>query len=185
NIKTIKDTGAKTVVFSCAEGFRTFDIDYQDFYGDLGFEVKHISEYLLDLVEQGKLELGGSASKVTYHDSCRLGRHMGIYDEPRDLIKATGAELIEMRSIKEKAICCGVNAFVNCGEVAKKMQVERLLEARGTGTDTMQTICPKCLIHYNCVLSADKRPEELADIKVRVRDASVFLAESLKGAKKE
>jgi heterodisulfide reductase subunit D len=181
NIQTIKDTGAKTVVFSCPEGFRTFDIDYRDFYGDFGFEVKHLSEYLLDLMDDGKLELGGSDSKVTYHDSCRLGRHMGIYDPPRDLIKATGADLIEMSSIKEKSICCGVNAFVNCGEVAKRMQVERLLEAKGTGTDIMLTFCPKCLIHYNCVLGAEKRPDEISDLKVKVRDASVFVAEHLKG----
>jgi heterodisulfide reductase subunit D len=180
NIQTIKDTGAKTVVFSCPEGFRTFDIDYRDFSGDLGFEVKHLSEYLLDLIDEGRLEFGGSDSKVTYHDSCRLGRHMGIYEPPRDLIKATGAELIEMPSIKEKSICCGVNAFVNCGEVAKRMQVERLLEAKGTGTDTMLTFCPKCLIHYNCVLDADKRPDEISDLKVKVRDASVFFAEHLK-----
>jgi heterodisulfide reductase subunit D len=180
NIKTIKEAGAKTVVFSCAEGFRTFDIDYQDFYGDLGFEVKHISEYLIDLMDSGRLELGGSNEKVTYHDSCRLGRHMEVYDPPRDLIKATGAELIEMLSIKDKAICCGVNAFTNCGEVSKRMQVERLLEAKATGADTMLTFCPKCLIHYNCILTAEKRPEEIKDLKIKVKDASNFIAEHLK-----
>ena len=181
NIKVIRDTGAKTVVFSCAEGLRTFEMDYKDYAGDLGFEVKHISEYLLDLMEQGKLELKSSSSKVTYHDSCRLGRHMGIYDPPRELIKATGTELVEMSSIREKAICCGVNAFVSCGEVSKKMQVQRILEAKGTGTDIMLTYCPKCMIHYNCLLASEKKPKEIEDLDIKVKDASIFIAEHLKG----
>ena len=180
NIKTIQETGAKTVVFACAEGFRTFDIDYKDFFGDLGFEVKHISQYLNDLVHQGKLQLGGNSSKVTYHDSCRLGRHVGVYDEPRDLIKATGADLIEMSSTREKAMCCGVNAFVNCGEVSKRMQLERMLEAKETGAETMLTFCPKCLIHYNCLLSSEKKPPELEGLHVKVKDATNFIAENLK-----
>ena len=181
NIKVIKETGAKTVVFACAEGYRTFAMDYKDFLGDLGFEVKHISEYLMDLVDQGKIQLDAKGAKVTYHDSCRLGRHAGIYDEPRDLIKATGAELVEMASIKEKAICCGVNAFVNCGEVSKRMQVDRMIEAKETGAEIMLTFCPKCLIHYNCLLSSEKKPAEMEGLKVEVRDATNFIAENLKG----
>jgi Fe-S oxidoreductase len=182
NIKIIQETGAKTVVFACAEGFRTFDIDYKDFFGDLGFEVKHISEYLKDMVDQGKLKLNGNSSKVTYHDSCRLGRHEGIYDAPRDLIKATGADLVEMSSIKEKAICCGVSAFVSCGEVSKRMQVDRMLEAKETGAEAMLTFCPKCLIHYNCILSAEKKPPELEGLRIKVMEATNFIAESLRGS---
>ena len=182
NIKTIKETGAKTVVFACAEGYRTFDIDYKDFTGNLGFEVKHVSEFILDLVNQGKLQLNDGGSKVTYHDSCRLGRHMGVYDQPRDLIKATGADLIEMASIKEKAICCGVNAFVSCGEVSKRMQLDRILEAKATGAEAMLTFCPKCLIHYNCLLSSEKRPPELEGLNLKVKEASTFIAEKLKGS---
>jgi heterodisulfide reductase subunit D len=182
NIKIIKETGAKTVVFACAEGYRTFSMDYKDFFGNLGVEVKHVSEFVMDLVKQGKLQLNDEGSKVTYHDPCRLGRHMGLYEEPRDLIKATGANLIEMSSIKEKSICCGVNAFVNCGEVSKKMQVDRMLEAKETGAEAMLTFCPKCLIHYNCLLSSEKKPPELEGLNLKVREASNFLAEKLKGS---
>jgi heterodisulfide reductase subunit D len=184
NIKVIKETGAKTVVFACAEGYRTFDMDYKDFFGDLGFEVKHVSEFVLDLVNQGKLKLSAEGSKVTYHDSCRLGRHMGVYEEPRDLIKATGANLVEMSSNKEKAICCGVNAFVSCGEVSKRMQLDRLLEAKETGAEAMLTFCPKCLIHYNCLLSSDKKPPELDGLNLKVREGSNFVAERLKSGDK-
>jgi Fe-S oxidoreductase len=183
NVETIKATGAKTVVFSCAEGYRTFSIDYQDFLGDLDFEVKHISEYLLDLISQGKLEFKDSNAKVTYHDSCRLGRHMGVYEQPREILKAMKVELIEMPSIKEKAICCGVNAFANCSEVSRKMQLDRLLEAKGTNTSAMLTFCPKCLIHYNCLLTMEKKPSELEKVEIKVRDFSNFIAENLKGGK--
>lgn len=182
NVEMIRATGAKTVVFSCAEGFRTFSLDYQDFLGDLGFEVKHISEYLLDLIEQGKLDFKESNVKVTYHDSCRLGRHMGIYDEPRELLKAMNVELVEMPSIREKALCCGVNAFANCSEVSRKMQLDRLLEAKGVNAGVMLTFCPKCLIHYNCLLSMEKKPVELENVELVVGDFSNFIAEQLKGA---
>jgi heterodisulfide reductase subunit D len=182
NVATIKATGAKTVVFACAEGYRTFSIDYQDFLGDLDFEVKHISEYLLDLIKQGKLEFKDSNVKVTYHDSCRLGRHMGVYKQPREILKAMNVELVEMPSIEEKAICCGVNAFANCSEVSRKMQLDRLLEAKGTNTSAMLTFCPKCLIHYNCLLTMEKRPAELGKAEISVRDFSNFIAENLKGS---
>ncbi len=183
NVETIKASGAKTVVFSCAEGYRTFSIDYQDFLGDLDFEVKHISEYLLDLIKEGKLEFKDSNAKVTYHDSCRLGRHMGVYEQPREILKAMKVELVEMPSIKEKAICCGVNAFASCSEVSRKMQLDRLLEAKGTGTSAMLTFCPKCLIHYNCLLTMEKKPLELEKVEINVRDFSNFIAENLKGGK--
>jgi heterodisulfide reductase subunit D len=183
NVETIRATGAKTVVFSCAEGYRTFSIDYKDFLGELGFEVKHISEYLVDLIDQGKLDFKESNVKVTYHDSCRLGRHMGVYDEPREILKAMHADFVEMPSIKEKALCCGVNAFVNCNEVGRKMQLDRLLEAKGVNAKKMLTFCPKCLIHYNCMLSMEKRPPELENVDLTVGDFSNFIAEMLKGPK--
>lgn len=182
NVETIKASGAKTVVFSCAEGFRTFSIDYQDFLGDLPFEIKHISEYLLDLIKQGKLEFKDSNVKVTYHDSCRLGRHMGVYEQPREILEAMNVELVEMPNIEEKAICCGVNAFANCNEVSRKMQLDRLLEAKSTNTTAMLTFCPKCLIHYNCLLKMEKRPAELDKAEINVRDFSNFIAENLKGS---
>ena len=181
NLEVIRATGAKTVVFSCPEGFRTFSIDYLDFVDDLGFEVKHLSEYLLDLIDDGKLDLDQRPELVTYHDSCRLGRHMEMYDEPREAIKATGAEIKEMASTKEKAICCGVGAFANCSEVSKQMQLDRLLEAKQTGAKTMLTFCPKCIIHYNCFLTMEKMPAQLSKDDVKVRDCSNFIADHLQG----
>ncbi|HUV24234.1 MAG TPA: (Fe-S)-binding protein [Methanomassiliicoccales archaeon] len=180
NVEMIKETGAKKVVFSCPEGFRTFNIDYQGFLGDMDFEILHISEFLMDLIEEGKLEFKETDETVTYHDSCRLGRHAGVYDMPRDLLDAMGVELVEMASSQEKALCCGVNAFTNCNEASRQLQMMRLLEAKQTGADTMLTFCPKCVIHYNCLLSMEKKPIELEKIDIKVKDFSNFVAEHLK-----
>lgn len=180
NVETIRQSGAKTVVFSCPEGMRTFEIDYQDFLGEFDFEIKHISEFILDLVEEGRLQLGEAEAVVTYHDSCRLGRHLGIYDEPRGILEEMGAELVEMANTMEKASCCGVNAFTNCSEISKKLQIERLKEAKETGAEVMLTFCPKCIIHYNCLLEMRKLPIDRDQIEIKVRDFSNFIAEHLK-----
>jgi len=180
NIEAIKNSGAKTVVFSCPECMRTFEMDYQDFLGDLDFEFVHISEYLLDLIDQGKIEFRGDGEKVTYQDSCRLGRHLGIYDPPRDLMKEMGMELAEMPNTREKAGCCGVNAFGNCTEVSKKLQLERMAEAAGTGAEMMLTFCPKCVIHFNCLANSPKLPVPEEKVKIVVREFGNILAERLK-----
>lgn len=181
NVDMIKETGAKTVVFSCPEGFRTFTIDYQGFLGDLDFEILHISEYLLNLIDEGKLEFKDSDVKVTYHDSCRLGRHAGLYDPPRELLDAMGVELIESPNTMEKSLCCGVNAFASCNEASKKLQLQKLIEAKKTGADVMLSFCPKCLIHYNCFLTMEKMPVEKENIDITVCDFSNFIAEHLDG----
>jgi Fe-S oxidoreductase len=179
NVKVIKESGAKTVVFSCPECMRTFEVDYQDFLGDLPFEFVHISEYLLELADQEKLKFKQNGGKVTYQDSCRLGRHLGIYDPPRDLIAEMGMDLVEMPNRREKAGCCGVNAFGNCNETSRKLQLDRLIEATGTGADTMLTFCPKCVIHFNCLLSSPRLPVDRGKVKILVRDFGVVIAERL------
>lgn len=181
NVEVIKRSGAKEVVFACPECLRTFEIDYQDFLGDFDFELIHISEFLLDLIDAGKLEFAGKYYKVTYHDSCRLGRHLGIYDPPRDIISEAGMQLIEMQNIKEKAGCCGVNAFANCGEVSQKLQLDRLVEATATSADMMLTFCPKCVIHFNCLTKSPKFPLFQEKVKIKVRELGNVLAECIGG----
>jgi len=177
NLAVIKASGAKTVVFTCPECLRTFDLDYQAIAGDLDFEMKHISEYLLGLVKEGKLKpAGGNNLKVTYQDPCRLGRHMGIYDPPRELLKAMGAELVEMENIREKAMCCGVSAFATCDEASKKMQINRMMEAKKTGADVLVTSCPKCLIHLDCSV-ANEVPVERGEVDIPIKDLMQVVSE--------
>ncbi|MEE8403379.1 MAG: (Fe-S)-binding protein, partial [Candidatus Hydrothermarchaeaceae archaeon] len=99
----------KTIVTSCPECYRTLAVDYKERLG-IELNVKHISELLVEKV--GEIEPNGS-KKVTFHDSCRLGRYMNVYDQPRELLKKAGHEVLEMAKTREESICCGVSAFVN------------------------------------------------------------------------
>ena len=180
NIDMIKDSGAKKVVFSCPECLRTFDMDYQDLMGDLDFEMVHISEYVDDLIQDGKVKFKPNARKLTFQDSCRLGRHLGIYDQPRNaLAAAEGTEILEMENTRDKALCCGVSAWATCDEISRKLQVERLKEAKRTGAECLVTGCYKCLIHLACARDnkLEGVPKEQVDIPIK--DISVSIAESL------
>jgi heterodisulfide reductase subunit D len=179
NVDVIKASGAKKVVFSCPECLRTFNMDYQDLMGDFDFEMVHISELADDLVKEGKLKLKANPRKLTFQDSCRLGRHLGIYDQPRNALKASeGTQILEMENNRDKALCCGVSAWATCDEISRKMQVDRLKEAKKTGADCLVTGCYKCLIHLSCALENKTQvPKEQIDIKIR--DISTAIADSL------
>ncbi len=181
NIEDIKNSGAKKVVFNCAECFRTFDIDYQDLLGDLDFEIFHISEFILDLIDDGKLNFKNDLNEeVTYHDPCRLGRHMGIYDTPREILEAIpGITLTEMERNREKSACCGVSAFSSCDAISKKMQIDRMIEAKKTGADKLLTFCPKCQIHLKCAVSKEM-PVETEQVDIQIEDLTTFVANTLK-----
>ena len=177
NIEVIRESGAKTVVFTCAEGLRTFDRDYRRFSGDLdlGFEVMHISEFLKD--KKLKFVDGrGREEIITYHDPCRL-RHLGSYDAPREVLKRIpGVKIKEMAHNKDRATCCGVSALLTCGPVAREMQIERLTEAEQTGASKLVVACPKCWIHLDCANLFLKRkalPKEKEKGKEREGDFEI------------
>ncbi|MDO9097113.1 MAG: (Fe-S)-binding protein [Candidatus Methanoperedens sp.] len=164
NKKYIQESGIETLVTSCAECYRTFSKDY-----DLGIKVVHISE-LLD-----KLGLNISGD-VTYHDPCRLGRHMGVYDAPRIALTANGVVVKEMEHSKENALCCGVSNFMNCNEQTKALRIARMDEAEATGAKTLITTCSKCLAHFNC-LKTEKDAVKKYDLDVV--DLTVYLARQM------
>ena len=180
NLDLIKKSGAAKVVFTCAECLRTFEIDYQDIAGDLDYELLHISEFVDDLVAEGKIEFDGVEEKVTYHDPCRLGRHLGIYDAPRNVIGAIeGMDLIEMERTREKSACCGVSAWLTCDSIAKEMQLARMVEAVGTGSKKLITSCPKCQIHLRCAIS-EEMPIEREKADIPIEDFTILVANSIK-----
>ncbi|UCH89420.1 MAG: (Fe-S)-binding protein [Thermoplasmata archaeon] len=178
NLKAIKATGAKTILFSCPECYRTFDVDYQDMAGDLDFELVHTSDFLLDLIEEGKLKFNKLDEKVTYHDPCRLGRHMGIYESPRKLLEAAGIDLVEMERTSEKSMCCGVSAFVSCEAKTRKMQLDRLKEAKATETNKLLTYCPKCQIHMKCA-TWKNTPIQKEEVEIPIEDLVSLLARAV------
>ncbi|MDY7077746.1 MAG: (Fe-S)-binding protein [Chloroflexota bacterium] len=165
NLQVIAESGAKRVIFVCPEGYNAFRNDYPRYVGPLPFEAVHLTELLVEHLDESKL--GELAETVTYHDPCRLGRYLGIYDEPRAAIQAIpGVELVEMRKNRAQALCCGSAGWVNCGQCAKGIQMKRLRQAQITGAERMITVCPKCSIHLSCALkdAGDEITVELEDL---------------------
>lgn len=182
NIAAIKATGAKTVVFTCPEGLRTFSKDYPLVAEDeLPFEVVHLSELMARWVREGKLKFKETQRKVTYHDACRMGRHMGVYDPPREVLRAIpGVELVELENNRDKCLCCGVSSWIGCDSNTKLLQMDKMMEAKRTGAEVMLTFCPKCQVHLNCAV-ADKVPVDRALVDIPVNDFTVFVANALEG----
>ena len=133
---------AERIITSCAGCFKTFKEDYE------GLDVIHISQLLDQLIKEGKLNLSKTDLDVTYHDSCHIGRHCEIFDEPRDVIKSA-ANLIEMDNIREESICCGAGGGVKSAypKIASQMGKSRIDEAKQTGCETLVTPCPFCKLN--------------------------------------
>jgi Fe-S oxidoreductase len=167
NVRIIRESGAKRVIFTCPEGVNAFRNDYPNVVGPLPFEVVHLSEVLVEHLDALKPDKTGEA--VTYHDPCRLGRYLGVYDPPRAIIHATGADLVEMKKNRADALCCGSTGWVHCGRCAKGIQVTRLRQAEATGARRMITACPKCRIHLTCAMND-------LDYDIELEDLTTFLA---------
>ena len=178
NIKEIKKTGAKKVVTACAECYRTLARDYPRYADGIDFEVQHISQYLAERLPELEKKLKKKVNKaVSFQDPCRLGRHMGVYNPPRELLdKIPGLKVREMPHSGEAAVCCGTSAWINCDMYSKKIQVNRLNEAKQAGAETVITSCPKCYIHFSC---ATNEKNDRPSVEMEVQDLCVLLAESL------
>jgi len=157
NTRLLKD--AKVVVTNCAEEYRTFKSEYS-----LSAEVYHISQFIRDLVKEGKIGFQNSSQRITYHDPCRLGRHMGEYDAPREVLRLLG-DYREMKRYGKNAACCGVGAWMNCNEYSKQIRFDRVKEAAEVA-DVLITTCPKCLAHFRCLMAEPCRVDGLPDIEV-------------------
>jgi heterodisulfide reductase subunit D len=180
NAKELSAAGAGAIVTACPECYRTLKVDYPRFSG-FDLEVYHISEVLGERMD--KLDLKGAKGKITLQDPCRLGRHLGVYDPPRELLEKTGAELVEMPRSKGDAVCCGVSSWVSCGQCSKAVQMDRLKEAVSTGAKKMISPCLKCSIHFNCAQTGEL-PVPRKKVGIEVVDLTSFLAEAA-GLKKK
>jgi len=181
NVADFKKTGAARIVTSCPECYRTLKKDYAEVLGNFSFEVLHVSELFSELVDKGELKFdAGPSARVVFHDSCRLGRHMGVYEPPRKVIASIpGVTLAEMGRNRENAICCGVSSFISCNKYSKEVRMDRLMEAKATGADILVTTCPKCQIHWKC-LTTEKPPVYPETMTINMRDLSVLAAEAMR-----
>jgi len=150
NIKTFIDNGVKKILVSSPHCYHTFKNEYPEFMVD--FEVVHISQYLFELIDEGRIELTKEYRKnVTYHDPCYLGRHNGIYDEPREVLKKIpGLELNEMPDSREDSLCCGGGGGRIWMETPKGERFSdlRVEQAIGVGAEVLVTCCPYCITNF-------------------------------------
>jgi Fe-S oxidoreductase len=150
NIKTFIEHGVQKILVSSPHCYHTFKNEYPEFM--VNFEVVHITQYVLELINDGRLELTKDyGKKITYHDPCYLGRHNGIYDEPREALKKIpGLELIEMPDSREDSLCCGGGGGRIWMETPKGERFSdlRVEQASEVGAEVLVTSCPYCITHF-------------------------------------
>jgi len=174
NIKAFIDNGVKKILVSSPHCYHTFKNEYPEFKVD--FEIVHISQYLFDLVNNGRLQFKKDyPKKVTYHDPCYLGRHNGVYDEPREVLrKIPGLEFKELLESRSDSLCCGggggrVWMETLKGERFSDIRIEQALEV---GADVLATSCPYCIT----MLEDSKVTMNVAE-KIEVKDITEIIQE--------
>jgi heterodisulfide reductase subunit D len=178
NLEKLGDAHVDTVVTSCSGCYRTFKIDYPTFVGSPPFQVLHIVELLLDLIESGSITFkksAGSKLRVAYHDPCHLGRHCGIYEEPRRILeKIPGVEISEMEWTRDKSFCCGAGGGLKAlsSDLAMSIARRRLDDALNRKAELVVSACPFC--KHNLLDSANKYK-----LPIEVRDITEMVAENM------
>ena len=178
SIETFNSVGAGLVITSCSDGYAAFKNLYPSVDTKMKFEAMHVMEYLDRLIKGGKIKLTKNVPmKVTYHDPCHLGRHLGeagVYDPPRDILSSIpGIELVEMPRSRENSWCCGAGGGVSQSnpEYAMWTANERLKEAMETGATTLVTSCPWCEMNFKDTIAEYGMDIKVYDIAEIVRQA--------------
>jgi len=172
NLELFKKSGIKTIVTSCAGCFRTLKLDYQEFFKDLDIEVRHSVEFIYEMIKQKNIPLKHLGITTTYHDPCHAGRHIGIYEEPRELLKKFST-LQEMKTIKQNAKCCGAGGGVKKAfpDLALEIAKSRVEEARETGAEFLVSICPFCFRNLNDAINAINSSMKMKDLLELLNEA--------------
>lgn len=150
NIQVLNGYNIKKIVTACPHCFNTIKNEYPELGGN--YEVIHHSTYLQQLINEGKVKLQGGGEfkgqKITYHDSCYLGRANNIYEAPREVLQALDADLVEMKRCRTRGLCCGAGGaqmFKEPENGKKDINIERAEEALETGANIIAAACPFCL----------------------------------------
>jgi len=177
NIEELNKRGVKTLITSCPGCWVTFAHYYPLLAKmlDIPYEIKveHITQVLTRLIKEGKITPEKEVKqKITYHDPCHIGRAGGICDEPREVLQSiSGIELVEMPANRENANCDGRHT-IRFPEIGKKIAIDRVREAEGTGADLLVSTCSSCETNLRIAV------REIAS-KLKVVDISDLLAESI------
>ena len=180
NVETLNGLGVRKVIAQCPHCFNTLKNEYPQLGGH--YDVVHHSQLLMELIEDGRLSLDGASldERVTYHDSCYLGRHNDIYLAPRKVVGSLrGIDVVEMPRNGTRGMCCGAGGARMWMEehVGKKVNTERTQEALATGATRIAVACPFCY-----VMLEDGVKEAQRDEDVKVQDIAEVLLEGLEAA---
>ena len=182
NVETLNRYKVKKIVTACPHGFNTIKNEYPQFGGN--YEVVHHTDFIDDLIKQGRLEMDPEAvkdmqeHKVTYHDPCYLGRYNNIFDQPRDVVKAAmGSDVSEPQDHHSKSMCCGAGgAQMWMEEHYDRVNMKRTEQLLDTGADVIATSCPFCNI-----MMTDGVKTKGEDEAVKVLDIAELVAAAMKG----
>jgi Fe-S oxidoreductase len=167
NVEMLNEVAPKRIVTTCPHCLHTLKNEYPAFGGN--YTVLHHSQLIQELVEAGKLQvkLEGDKMKITFHDPCYLGRHNSIIDPPREVLKGTEQEVIEMPRHAFKSFCCGAGGAQMWKEEEHgdlNVNIARYAEAKATGADTLAVACPFCMTMLNDAAKADGDSLKVLDI---------------------
>jgi len=176
NIAVLKGYGIKKIVTTCPHCFNTLNKDYRDLGLSPDYQVQSHPDFLAELIAHGRLKVAGEPFTCTYHDSCYLGRHNGIYDSPRELISAAGGNIVEMERNRDQAFCCsaGGGRILAEEKLGTRINIKRVEMAAATGTDQLLSNCPFCLTMFEDGVKGANIEESM-----RPRDIAELLAERL------
>jgi len=149
NIQVLNNYGIRKIVTTCPHCFNTLKNEYPELGGN--FEVLHHTAFLQQLIDEGRLRISGGGSfngkKITFHDSCYLGRANNIYEAPRKVLEALDADLVEMKRCRSRGLCCGAGGAQMFKEEEKgetRINFERTSEAISSGAEIIASACPFC-----------------------------------------
>ena len=178
NIQVLDGYNVKKIVTACPHCFNTLKNEYPELGGH--YEVIHHSTFLQQLINEGKIAVKGGGSfkgkKITFHDSCFLGRANNIYEAPREVLEALDADLIEMKRSRSKGFCCGAGGaqvFKDAEPGKKEVNIDRTEEALATGANTIAVACPFCMIMMNDGVKTKEKEGQVA-----VKDLAELISEN-------
>ncbi|TDT44729.1 Cysteine-rich domain-containing protein [Maribacter spongiicola] len=175
NIEVLNAYEIKKIVTACPHCFNTIKNEYPGLGGN--YEVVHHTQFLKDLLNDGRISMEGGnfkGKRITFHDPCYLGRANGVYEAPRDLIRKLDAELIEMKSCKQRGLCCGAGGaqmFKEPEKGDKDVNIERTEQALETKPEIIAAGCPFC----NTMMTDGVKNKEKED-SVQVMDIAEMIA---------
>ncbi|TAE00210.1 MAG: (Fe-S)-binding protein [Bacteroidetes bacterium] len=179
NVQLLNNYGIKKVVTACPHCFNILKNEYPALGGS--YEVLHHSEFLQQLINNGKLKMkeGGEfkGKRITYHDSCYLGRANDVYEAPRAVLEALDAELVEMKRSKKNGLCCGAGGaqmFKEPEKGNKDINIERIEDAVKTNPNYVAVACPFCM-----TMLTDGVKNKNKETEIKVMDLAEFLAADL------